>query len=839
MQIRLHSFSVINYIGISFEIIIACQGKKYKKVIVKFKQSMTDTSFGGTIQGGKKRYSERDTTMAVGTYSIVSGICLLTVFVLYIRIMSGVERSKKRDLYVDIMIIGMIYLALDMLWGVIYDDLLPIPVAIQKFIYAGYYASSSILTYRWFVYVEFMQDSVFHNNPIVKQLVKLPTIFVVAVSFLSIWTGTFFSITADGTYVRGSWYPIQLALTYGYLIFSAAKVAFRMLSTRDFEKQNTYLIMLSYFIFPVVFGILQIVNQDMPYLCIGIALATFQTYLFHVNFEMERERSIRKIHSLSRLFISTYYLNLQTGRREYLSNEMEMHMSYLTGEFYKTAPQDYEESIHVYTETYVHAEDKELYRTMCDREYMKKHLSPDKLFYLFNYRQVVDGVEKWYRMHIIAASFTPQEEVSRVVMAVMDVDTQVRKNISQKAAIEEALIQAENANRSKSAFLSNMSHDIRTPMNAIIGFTNLAQSHIGEQDVVKGYLEKIHSASGHLLSLINDILDMSRIESGKIQIEEDETAISDIIRDVQNMIQPMAEEAKQEFIIETNIVNNFVYTDKLRIKQILINLLGNAIKFTPEGGKIWLKIQQEPIAPEGYGVYVFKVRDTGVGIAPEFQDKVFQAFEREKTSTVSGIQGTGLGLAITKSIVEMAGGKISVTSEVNEGTEFVVKIVFLLQDVEENYMSGQELEQMRIQEEDLKNKQRKELFAGRRVLLVEDNDLNREIARALLADEGLIVEEAVNGQIAFDKVRQSNPGDYDLILMDIQMPIMNGYEATKQIRSLSNKFLANTPIVAMTANAFEDEKKRALSCGMNGHIAKPIDVTVLFETIKQIIKSNQ
>ncbi len=777
--------------------------------------------------------------MTTGTYSLVSAICLFTVFILYLRIKTSVERNEKIDLYIKIMVAGMIYLIGDVLWGVIYDDLLPIAPPIQKLIYATYYATSSLLTYRWFVYVEYMQESIFHTNPIVKMLSRIPTSFVIVVAYLSIWTEHFFIITDEGAYMRGPWYGAQLVLTYGYLLFSAIKVALRMVSTKEFEKQNTYLIMLSYFIFPVVFGVLQILNPSLPYLCIGIALATLQTYLFNVNFEMERALSVTKIQSMGRLFISSYYLDLQTGSREYLSNEMEKHTSYLTGDFYRTAPEEYEDSVNLYVENYVHPEDKNLYRTMCDREYMKKQLSTNTLFYSFNYRQISGDVEKWYRMHVIAASFTPMDEVSHVVMAVMDVDKQVRKEINQKAAIEEALIQAESANKAKSAFLSNMSHDIRTPMNAIIGFTNLAQSHINDADMVKNYLGKINSASAHLLSLINDILDMSRIESGKIQIEEDEVSLVEVIHEVQNMVQPMAEEAGQKFVVETDVTNNFVFADKLRLKQVLINLLGNAIKFTPKDGMVSLHIKQEDGAPDGYGVYVFKVRDTGIGIAPEFLDKVFQAFEREKTSTLSGIQGTGLGLAITKSIVELFGGKISVTSEVNEGTEFTVKVVFLLQHTDANNMSHEELELLRKEEEETKHKEMKELFAGKKILLVEDNELNREIARVILSDEGLIVEEAENGQVAVDMVKNAQPGEYEVILMDIQMPVMDGYEATKEIRGLQNRLLANTPIVAMTANAFEEEKKKALSSGMNGHIAKPIDVAVLFETIKQIIKSKQ
>ena len=777
--------------------------------------------------------------MGTGTYSLICGICLLGMFILYLRMMKGVERSEKRDIYISIMTVGMAYLALDVMWGIIYDDLIPIPLLIQKIIYASYYSASAVLSYRWFAYVEYMQESVFYHNPVVNQIARIPMYFVVFISYASIWTGSFFTVDSEQGYMRGEWYVPQLVFTYGYIIFSAIKVTIRMFCTRNFEKQNTYLIMLSYFIFPVVFGILQVFYYDMPYLCIGIAMATLQTYLFNVNFEQERERSTSKIQSLTRLFLSSYYIDMATGAREYLSDIQEDEKLFLTKDFYKEAPQTHEEAMQLYIERYVHMEDRKMCRTMCNREYMKQHLTPDNLFYFFNYRQVINGVEKWYRMHIIAASFNVDEELSHVVMAVMDVDKQVRTELGQKEAIEQALIQAEQANKAKSNFLSNMSHDIRTPMNAIIGFTNLAQTHIDSKERVKGYLEKIHSASGHLLSLINDVLDMSRIESGKIQIEENEMMLSDVIRDVSNMIQPMAEENKQQLVIQSNITNNFVFADKLRLNQILINLLGNAIKFTPEGGTISLDITQEMNAPAGYGVYVFKVKDTGVGIAPEFLDKVFQAFEREKTSTLSGIQGTGLGLAITKSIVEMMGGKISVSSEIGKGTEFVVKVVFMLQDVEEDQESVQAMEAQRERSLQAQQEEMKKLFKDKRILLVEDNDLNREIARMILGDEGFVIEEAINGKEAVDILASSNPGDYDLVLMDIQMPVMDGYEATKEIRKLSNKLVANVPIVAMTANAFEEEKRQAMSCGMNGHIAKPIDVSVLFETIKQILKSNQ
>ena len=770
-----------------------------------------------------------------GLYSIVSGLCLLLVFILYLRMMSSVARSEKRDIYVSIMIAGMIYLATDVLWGVIYDSLLPIPSPVQKLIYAVYYAMASLISYRWFLYVEYMQESFIYKNQFARRISMIPMIFVVGISFLSMWTGMFFYINDQGLYCRGDWYIPQLVMTYGYIIFAAGKLTLRLLMTKDFEAQNTYMIMISYFVFPVVFGILQVYYPERPFLCIGVALATLQTYLFYVTYEKERELSSSKIHSLTRLFISSYFLNLQTGKSEYLSKEEERTEAFLTGDFYKNAPDRYEDAISAYVENFVHKEDQEKYISMTSKEFMVNNLSEEKQFYFFNYRQVVNGVEKWYRMHVIAASFLANKEVGSVVMAIMDVDKQVCNDISQKAAVEEALVQAEKANKAKSDFLSSMSHDIRTPMNAIMGFTSLAQNHIEDVEKVENYLGKILSAGKHLLNLINDILDMSRIESGKLHIQEDEVSLKEVISDVENLIQSVVDEKNLNFNVKEEIVNNYVFCDKLRLNQILINLLGNAVKFTPDGGYVSLEVKQEMIAPEGYGVYLFKVKDTGIGIAKEFQPRIFEAFEREKMTEKTGIQGTGLGLAITKNIVEMMGGRISLESDLGRGTEFTVKVMFALQNVDEAELAMEDTVEQKALREQKEQEYQRALFENRKLLLVEDNNLNREIARILLREQGFIVDEAVNGQEAVEKIAKAEDGEYALVLMDIQMPIKNGYEATKEIRALSNRRLAHIPIIAMTANAFEEEKKEALDCGMNGHVTKPIDVNILFKTIEGIL----
>ncbi len=536
----------------------------------------------------------------------------------------------------------------------------------------------------------------------------------------------------------------------------------------------------------------------------------------------------------------------------------------------------------------------------------------------------------------------------------------IKKTVD-RAVLEEKLHKAEAAERAKTAFLSNMSHDIRTPMNAILGFTALAEANIDNKERVQDYLKKILSSGNHLLSLINDILDMSRIESGKLNIEEKPCNISDIFRDMRNIIQTQMKSKQLNFYMDTlDIVDEDIFCDKLHINQVLLNLLSNSIKFTPAGGSVSLTIRQKAGAPAGYGAYEIRVKDTGIGMSAEFAQHIFEPFERERTSTVSGIQGSGLGMAITKSIIDTMGGTIELKTEKNKGSEFIINLQFRLQSerkfvevihelvglralvVDDNFdtcdsvskmlmrigmrsewtlygkeavlraqqavevgdsfsvyiidwvmpdLSGFEIvRQIRrivgdeipiiiisaydvssIMEEAkdigvtaycnkpiflselretlvsviekrtpdrdtassaLASEDEIKLFKGKRLLLVEDNELNREIAEEILLESGFEVETAEDGKIAVEKVSSSAPGYYSLILMDIQMPVMDGYEATRKIRALKDRSLASIPIVAMTANAFDEDRKMAADCGMDGHVAKPIDIAILKRELK-------
>ena len=376
--------------------------------------------------------------------------------------------------------------------------------------------------------------------------------------------------------------------------------------------------------------------------------------------------------------------------------------------------------------------------------------------------------------------------------------------------LELAIRQEAKANRSKQEFLFNMSHDIRTPMNAIIGFTSLAQSHLDDKEMLDSYLKKISTSSEYLLSLINDVLDMSRIESGKLKIEESNVYLPSILDDIRDIVSSNVSKKQLSLNINTvDLKDSNVLTDPLKLKQVLLNVVANAIKFTPSGGYVNLSLVQK----DGYGNYDFIVEDNGIGISKEFQEHIFEQFSREATSTVSRVQGTGLGLSISKAIVDIMGGSISVESESGKGSKFTISLCFKVTDetTDNKIISSNNI-----------------IDTNKKILLVEDNELNYEIAKTVLEEAGFMVDGASNGKMAVDK---ASDNAYDVILMDIQMPIMDGYEATKELRRLGNR----TPIIAMTANAFSEDRKKAKDVGMDGYIAKPIDVNKLVSTIVNIL----
>lgn len=390
--------------------------------------------------------------------------------------------------------------------------------------------------------------------------------------------------------------------------------------------------------------------------------------------------------------------------------------------------------------------------------------------------------------------------------------------------LEKAVLEAKNANEAKTRFLFNMSHDIRTPMNAIIGFSELLEKHIDEKDKAIDYLGKIKSSSNFLLSLINYVLEMARIESGKLALKKEVGCVTELIESLTDVFEPGVKKKFITYSCETDIQHKYVIGDETKVREIFINIIGNSVKYTPEGGKISVSVKEEPFEKENYIAYRIIVEDNGIGMSKEYLPHIFEEFSREHTSTESKVTGTGLGLPIVKSLIDMMGGTIEVESQLGCGTKMNVVLPFELAS------------EKQILEEKQKEKEKiSDSILGKRVLLAEDNELNAEIAMTVLKENGLKAERAANGKQCIEMLKKMPEDYYDMILMDIQMPEMDGYEATKRIRNLDDA-RADIPIVAMTANVFEEDRQKALESGMNAHVSKPVDMNMLFKVMAQILK---
>lgn len=396
--------------------------------------------------------------------------------------------------------------------------------------------------------------------------------------------------------------------------------------------------------------------------------------------------------------------------------------------------------------------------------------------------------------------------------------------LRQREELEKAVSAADAANAAKSAFLFNMSHDIRTPMNAILGFTQLAEQEDGVSDKVKDYLQKIRISGNKMLSIIDNVLELSRIESGKVTIEETPVAAGSIIDDCMVMIQAEIDKKKQQLTVSKEIIYPYIYVDMARITEIILNLMSNSIKYTNDGGRIHCAISQKEDEREGWCIHELTVSDNGIGMTREFQKHIYESFTRERSSTASGIAGTGLGMGIVKKLVDMMDGTIDLQSKIGEGTTFRVRIPCRIATQEDT------------QPKTVENIGNTEDLKGIRILLAEDNDLNAEITVTLLSEVGFTVERAANGVECVEMLKDRPAGYYSIILMDIQMPVLDGYNATSNIRRMDDKAKASIPIVAMTANAFAEDREKALSVGMNDHIAKPVDMSKLVPTIRKYIK---
>ena len=427
--------------------------------------------------------------------------------------------------------------------------------------------------------------------------------------------------------------------------------------------------------------------------------------------------------------------------------------------------------------------------------------------------------------HQTRIAYVYKKDRSRVaVIGTRNIDDLIKKERMQEAKLKEAYILAENANKAKTDFLNNMSHDIRTPMNVILGYNELMKQYLTDPILVD-YQNKIEQSGKLLLSIINNVLDMARIESGKMVVEERAEQIGLVVEEIENVFESSAQEKNIVFTTSVDVDHTHVLWDGFKVREILMNLVGNAFKYTPDGGHIAIDVKELDCARSGYVRIQTQIKDTGIGMSEDYLPTLFDSFSREYNTTIGKVSGTGLGMAIVKNLVDMMDGDICVKSKIGEGTCFTLTFEHKIADAD-SIEWNQELDVL----------DEKSILEGKRVLLVEDNELNAEIAMAILEQSGLILDRVEDGLACVNRLSEVDADLYDLILMDIQMPNMNGYEATRRIRQFENVKKASIPILAMTANAFEEDKKMAMEAGMNGHISKPIDVNVLENQIINIFK---
>lgn len=501
---------------------------------------------------------------------------------------------------------------------------------------------------------------------------------------------------------------------------------------------------------------------------------------------------------LDRDQVIPYRLSVRTAALFYNKLTDRAYSSYATG----------------YVDMWVHPEDRELVTKATSPEYLKEKLEDCLTFYI-NYRVLVSGELQYIQLRVVNVSH--EEGVCQVVMGYRRVDEEIQQQMEQQSLLAEALAKANLAINSKNTFLSNMSHDMRTPLHAIFGFTSLAKLNLENTAEAADYLDRVETASRQLLDMIDKVLEVSSLDGETAELEETECDLRQTVGDVYSFLEPQAQEKDISFTLNCDSLrHNIVFTDQEKLRQLVMYLANNALTYTNPGGRVSIRVEEGEELSTEYAVYRITVEDTGIGISSEFLDKLFEPFSREKNTTLGGVHGIGLGLTIAKNIVDMMGGVLSVQSAIDKGSTFTAAFRF------------------RVQEWHVSARKQAEEGAAFRILLVEDNEINREIEMELLGELGFEIDPAENGMIALEKMRDSDPGYYDVVLMDLQMPVMDGWQASVAIRALPDKAKARVPIIALSANALERDLRKSRECGLDAHLRKPMDLALLLRTMEEL-----
>ncbi len=737
-------------------------------------------------------------------------MCIILLVVLFIA-NSYNRKTRGLDSLSCIYILSIITASMDVIW-VNVDGVVEY-ASVNLIINTIYLIIFNFIGYCWFAYVCNVLPERFVPSRRVRLLLLLIPVISGILVFFSQWNHLIFYIDSYGIYHRAQWYIIQPFTDYLFLLLGSILSLNAMVKTEDKLERRLYGAMAMFVIPASLSQIIQVrFSLSVMTTYLGIFLSLFIMFYYQTFYnikknETDRFRELSVAAALGKSYELVAYADFDNSeisvfRIEGVFKKYEKYINngkmspFLFDKFLKeaVAPDMYADFV-----SYVDF-------SKIQNEMERGH------DYSTDVRIVDDNIDKWYRL-----LFTAGENFSNLVVGFVSIEDEKKHELE----LERASKMAEEASKSKSAFLFNMSHDIRTPINAILGFTEMSKKNLENREKLADCLNKVTISGNHLLSLINNILDIARIENNKIVIEKVPTDVTELLEEIEIMISADAHNNKIVYNQVINSVENrYVNADRLHVKQILINILNNAMKFTEAGGHVTFSVEQLADTTDGKAYYSFIISDDGIGMSKEFQSHLFEEFGRERTSTQSGVEGTGLGMAIVKNLAELMDGRIEVDSIEGQGTSVSI------------YLSFDKCTQEDIVKEN-EDAVKDVGLSGLRVLLVEDNDLNREISRDVLNDLGIVVEEAVNGKEAVNMVKSNDSYYYDLILMDLQMPVMDGYEATALINNINS--IRKIPIIALSANAFEEDKAKSTEAGMVGHLSKPINPKELTEMIARFI----